>query len=133
MAFRIIKQGVTKKVKVYYEWILKLVDCLQHKAVDNLLTIFFKASLVLDLRVATLGMKPNSLFEHKEAIVTCEENMGDPMEYQKFLEPPKPEKNNDGKRTNLVYSQCKKHGHNKEHCHWNPKNPNNWLNKIKKT
>ncbi len=117
MAFQIIKQGATKKVEVYYEWILKLVDCLQHKADDNLLTIFFKAGLVPYLRVATLGMKPNSLFEHKEAIVTCEENIGNPMEYQKLLEPPKLDRNNDGKHIDLVCSQCKKHGHNKEHCH----------------
>jgi hypothetical protein len=133
MAFQIIKQGATKKVEVYYEWILKLVDCLQHKADDNLLIIFFKDSLVPYLRVTTLSMKPNSLFEHKKAIVTCEENMGNPTEYQKLLEPPKPDRNNDGKHIDLVCSQCKKRGNNKEHCHWNPKNSNNWLNQKKET
>jgi len=79
MTFRIIKQGVTKKVEVYYEWILKLVNCLQNKADDSLLTIFLRASLVPYWRVATPSMKPNSLFKHKEVVVTCEENMGDPM------------------------------------------------------
>jgi hypothetical protein len=117
MAFWIIKQVVTEKVEVYYKWILKLVSCLQHKADDNIFTIFFRASLVPYLRVAAPSMKPNSLFEHKKTIVTCEENMGNPMEYQKLFEPSKANKNNDGKHIDLVCSQCKKHGHNKEHCH----------------
>ncbi len=78
MTFRIIKQGATKKVEVYYEQILKLVNCLQDKADDSLL-IFLRASLVPYQRVATPNIKPNSLFKHKEVVVTCEENMGDPM------------------------------------------------------
>jgi len=131
MTFRIIKQGAIKKVKVYYEWILKLVNCLQHKANDSILTIFFRVGLVSYLKVATLSMKPNSLFEHKEVVVTCEENMGDPTECQKLLEPLKLDRNNDRKHINLVCSQCKKHGHNKEHYHWNLENPNNWLNEKK--
>jgi hypothetical protein len=131
MAFQIIKQRAIKKVEVYYKWILKLVNCLQHKVDDSLLTIFFKASFVPYLKVDALGMKPNSLFKHKKIIVICEENMGDPMEYQKLLEPPELDRNNDGKHTDLVCSQCKKQGHNKEHYHWNPNNPNNQLNEKK--
>jgi hypothetical protein len=115
--FWIIKQSVTKKVEIYYEWILKLVNCLQHKANDSQLTIFFRVGLVPYLRVVALCMKPNSLFEHKEVGVTCEESMGDPTKYQKLLEPSKLDRSNDGKHTNLVCSHCKKHGHNKEHCH----------------
>ncbi len=34
-------------------------------------------------------MKWNTLFEHKESIVTYEETMADAEEYQKLLEPPK--------------------------------------------
>jgi hypothetical protein len=104
MAFQIIKQGAIKKVKVYYEWILKLVNCLQHTADDNLLTIFFRVDLVPYLKVAAHIMKPNSLFKHKEVVVTCEENMGDPTKCQKLLEPSKLDRNNDGKHTDLVCS-----------------------------
>jgi len=50
------------------------------------------------------------MFEHKEVAVTCEESMGNPTEYQKFLKPPKSDISNDGKCTNLVCSQCKKKG-----------------------
>jgi len=125
MALYVIKQGVTEKVEVYYKRILKLANCLQHKANDNLLTIFFRVSLIPYLRVATLGIKHNNMFEHKEVAVTCEESMGNPTEYQKFLKPPKSDISNDGKCTNLVCSQCKKKGHNKQHCHWNSKTPNN--------
>jgi hypothetical protein len=35
-----------------------------------------------------VGMKGDTLLEHKETIVTCEENMGDANEYRKLLEPP---------------------------------------------
>jgi hypothetical protein len=33
-------------------------------------------------------MKKHTLFKHKEAIITCEKNMGDTNEYKKLLEPP---------------------------------------------
>jgi hypothetical protein len=35
MAFVVIKQGSDEKVQDYYEWILKLAKCFQHKANDN--------------------------------------------------------------------------------------------------
>jgi hypothetical protein len=41
MALRVIKQGGNKKVEVYYECILKLVNCLLHHVDTNLLTTFF--------------------------------------------------------------------------------------------
>ncbi len=132
MALQVIKQGGTKKVKVYYDRIRKLANCLQHKANDNLLTIFYKVGLISYLRVVIADMQCNSPFEHKEIVVTCEENMGDPIEYQKLLEPLKSNKNNDGKCIGLVCSQCKKKGYNKEHYHWNLKTPNNRLNEKKK-
>jgi hypothetical protein len=104
MAFRVIKQGATKKVEVCYKRILKLANFLEHKVDANLLTVFFNVGLVLYLRVATTHMKCNSLFKHKEVVITCEKSMGDPIEYQKLLEPPKLDENNDGKRINLVCS-----------------------------
>ncbi len=45
MALRIIKQGGGKKAEVYYECILKLVNCFEHQAYDSLLTTFFRLGL----------------------------------------------------------------------------------------
>jgi hypothetical protein len=66
MAFRVIKQGNDKMAKVYYEKILKLANCLQHKVDDNLLTTFVRVGLVPYLQIATTEMNRNTLFEHKE-------------------------------------------------------------------
>jgi hypothetical protein len=41
MALRVIKHGSDEKVEVYYERILKVANCLQHKVDDSLLTTFF--------------------------------------------------------------------------------------------
>jgi len=87
-----------------------LVNYLQHKVDDSLLTIFFRAGLITYLKVVIVSMKCNSLFEHKEVVVIYEESMGDPIEYQKLLEPSKLDINNDGKHTNLVCSQSKNKG-----------------------
>jgi hypothetical protein len=35
----------------------------------------------------------DTLFEHKETTVICEENMGDANEYQKLMEPPTKQEN----------------------------------------
>ncbi len=44
-------------------------------------------------------MKKNTLFKHKEIVVTYEENMKNANEYQKLLEPStKQEKVNEGKQ-----------------------------------
>jgi hypothetical protein len=75
MALRVIKQGNHKRVEVYYEWILKLANCLQHKANDNLLITFLRIGLVPYLRITTVGMKQDTLFEHNEFVVTYEETM----------------------------------------------------------
>jgi len=32
-------------------------------------------------------MKRDTLFEHKEVVVICEESMGDAIDYQKLLKP----------------------------------------------
>jgi hypothetical protein len=54
--------------------------------------------------------------------------MGDANEYRKLLEPPpKLKKIIDSKKSELGCGYCKKLGHTKERCHWNPKNPNNRL------
>jgi hypothetical protein len=35
--------------------------------------------------ITTMGMKKDTLFEHKEIAVTCEESMGNANEYRKLL------------------------------------------------
>jgi hypothetical protein len=56
--------------------------------------------------------------------------MGDANEHQKLMEPPtKQEKVNEGRIIGMIYGQCNKLRHFKEHCHWNPDNPNNKLRK----
>jgi hypothetical protein len=58
--------------------------------------------------------------------------MGDANEYQKLMEPPTKQENaSKGRKTHVIYGECNKLGHSKEHCHWNPNNPNNKL-KYKK-
>lgn len=71
---------------MYYNYIPKLVNCLQHKASDNLLTTFFRVKLLPYLWVVTIGMKRDTLFRHNEATITCEENLGDVF-YRRLLEP----------------------------------------------
>jgi hypothetical protein len=75
-----LNRAMMKKVKVYYEQIFKLAKFLQHKANNILLTIFFWARLVPYLQITIARMKQDTLFEHKESIVTCEETMVDVKE-----------------------------------------------------
>jgi hypothetical protein len=35
-----------------------------------------------------MGMERDTLFKHKEVVITCEERMGDTNEHRKLLEPP---------------------------------------------
>ncbi len=87
MSLRVIKHNSDKKVQVYYEWILKLANCLQHNVDDNLLTTFFRTKLVPYLQIATTGMKQDTLIEHKESKDTCEETMADAKEHWKLSKP----------------------------------------------
>jgi hypothetical protein len=45
------------------------------------LTTFFQTGLQPYLWIANMGVKMDTLFEHKEAEITYEENMGDTNEY----------------------------------------------------
>jgi len=73
-------------------------------------------------------MKRDTLFKHKEVVVTREESMGDTIEYQKLLEPPtKQKQNSKGRKIDVICGQCNKLGHSKEQYHWNPYNSNNKL------
>jgi hypothetical protein len=57
MALKVIKQAKNKKVEVYYEYILKLANYLNHKVDNSLLTTFFRIKLVPYLLVTIVGMK----------------------------------------------------------------------------
>jgi hypothetical protein len=77
-----LSKASAKRLRFNYEHIFKLANCLQHKAYDNLLTTFFQVGLVPYLWIAIAGMKKNTIFEHKESMVTYEEIMADVKEYQ---------------------------------------------------
>ncbi len=53
---------------------MKSANYLQVRATDVFFTIIFRASLLPYLRLATTSMKRNTLIEHKEVVVVCEEN-----------------------------------------------------------
>ncbi len=121
-------KALMNRLKFDYEQIFKLANCLQHKAIDNLLTTFFRVGLVPYLRIAIAGIKKNTIFEHKESMVTCEEIMANVEEYQKLLKPPKKlEKTLDNIRIEKMYNFCHKLGHIIECYHWNLENPNKKL------
>ncbi len=85
MALRMIKQGKDEKVKIYYERMLKLTNNLQHWANYSLLISFFQIGLWSYIWITTTGMKKDTLFEHKETIITtCEKSMVDTNEYKKI-------------------------------------------------
>ncbi len=64
---------------------MKLTNCLQVRATDVFFTIIFKASLLPYLRLATIRMKINTLIEHKEATIVCEESGHVSMSYNALL------------------------------------------------
>jgi hypothetical protein len=73
MQLQNIQQQTAEHVEVYYECLLKLTNCLQVRATNIFLTIVFKASLLLYLRLVIVHMRINTLIEHKEIVVVCEE------------------------------------------------------------
>jgi hypothetical protein len=69
-----IQQQTIEHVEVYYERLLKLDNCLQVKAIDVFLTTLFRTCLLLYLKLTIVGMKRDTLIEHKEVVVVCEES-----------------------------------------------------------
>jgi hypothetical protein len=62
-------------VEVYYERLLKLANNIQHKTTNSFLTNIFKFGLQPYLHVVTKGMKRETLQQHKEATLVCEEGV----------------------------------------------------------
>jgi hypothetical protein len=70
-----MKQEKNERMEVYYERLLKLANSLQHKTIDNFLTIVFIFGLQPYLLLATIGMKRKTLQQHKEVALVCEEGI----------------------------------------------------------
>jgi hypothetical protein len=58
----------------YYEWILHLQLDYILKTIDMYLTIVFYVQLFPYLKLTTINMKRDTLIEHKEATLICENN-----------------------------------------------------------
>jgi hypothetical protein len=56
-----MKHEKNERVEIYYERLLKLDNSLQHKMINNFLTIVFKFGLQPYLRVAIAGMKRKTM------------------------------------------------------------------------
>jgi hypothetical protein len=52
-----MKQETNERMEVYYERLLKLINSLQHKTTNNLLTIIFRSRLQPYLHVTTTSIK----------------------------------------------------------------------------
>jgi hypothetical protein len=65
----IISSKKKEHVKVYYKQIFKLANCLQIKVTNTYLTIIFKVGLHRYILLLIVGMKWETLIEHKEAMV----------------------------------------------------------------
>ncbi len=64
---------------------LKLANYLHVGVINVFLTTIFKACLLPCLRLATIGMKRNTLIEHKEATIVCDESGHVSMSYNALL------------------------------------------------
>ncbi len=116
-------QQIVKHVEVYYECLLKLTNYLQVKATNVFLTTVFKVGLLPYIRLTTIGMKRDTLIEHKEVVVVCEKNGFVSLSSNVLLTTPKA--NTIVKpiihvvitKSTLTCAKCGKTGHTLETCH----------------
>jgi len=52
--------------------LIEIVNCLQVKTINVFLVVVFRIGLLPYLGLTTMGMKQDTLIEHKEAIVVCD-------------------------------------------------------------
>lgn len=116
MLLQLIKQGVDKKVEVYYEQIFKLANYLQHKVDDNLLNTFFHVGLIPYLQVANARMKRDTLFEHKEVVVTYLWRKHG--WHKQLLQIPATKNWKNWNEWTWPMYMVKKTNHTKKHCQW---------------
>ncbi len=81
-----MKQKKNERVEVYYERLLKLANSLQHRTTNSFLIIVFKFGLQPYLCV-TIGMKRETLQQHKEATLVCEKGIYEVEAVNNFLVP----------------------------------------------
>jgi hypothetical protein len=70
-----MKHEKNEREEVYHERLLKLANSLQHKIINNFLTIIFKYGLQPYLHVTRASMKKKTLQQHKETALVCEEGI----------------------------------------------------------
>ncbi len=121
-------QQTIKHVEVYYEHLLKLTNYLQVRTTNVFLTTVFRAGLLPYLKLTTTRMKRDTLIEHKEVVVVCEENGPVSLSFNVLLTTP--ETNTVVKpiipvvivKSALTCTNCGKTGHTLETCHNRKKN-----------
>jgi hypothetical protein len=64
-------------MEVYYERSLKLANNLQHKTTNSFLIIVFRFGLQPYLCLVIKGMKRETLQQHKEVALVCEEGISE--------------------------------------------------------
>jgi hypothetical protein len=123
MQMQNIQQQIVECVKVYYEHLLKLINYLHVKPIYVFFTIVFRASLLPYLRLVIGNMKRNTLIEHKEVVIVCEESGPVNMNYNALLTTPKANVRMKPivvaviTKSTLTYTNCGKIGHLVETCH----------------
>jgi hypothetical protein len=85
-----VEHTTTNVLEVYYEHLLKPADYLQVKATYVFLTTIFRVGLLPYLKLTTIGMRRNTLIEHKEVAIVCEESGHVSLSYNVLLTTPEP-------------------------------------------
>ncbi len=80
-----LQQQVGEREDVYYKCLLKLTNQLHARTTYVFLTIVFKASLLPYLILTIVGVKRDTLMEHKEAIIVCQESGHVSLNYNYLL------------------------------------------------
>jgi hypothetical protein len=70
-----MKHENNERMEVYYERLLKLANSLQHRIIDSFLTTIFIFGLQPYLCITIVGMKKETLLQHKETTLVCEEGI----------------------------------------------------------
>ena len=130
MALQNIKQGPKERVEEYYERVEKLSNFLCRPADDGFLNSIFRAGFLPYLCLATAGLQRDTLFNHKEAAVLCEEGVSEQdlavanKEYAQAKPQKEPPNLKPLPKIKKVCGCCGKLGHSDNECWYNPNNRN---------
>jgi hypothetical protein len=80
-----LQQQVGERIEVYYECLLKLTNYLHVKTTYVFFTTIFKTGLLPYLTLTIGGVKRDTLMEHKEATIVCEESGHISLNYNDLL------------------------------------------------